>query len=397
MKNIYRKGVGLLSVLLASTVLLSACNAITNNQGVSIGNTRETSNIVQIAEPLSEEQQAQKMQRSVAEAATRTDVSPTTNKEPLTTPEIAAIAQPTVVAITTTGLQSTVWGMMEFQAAGSGVIISEDGYIVTNNHVVSGAEQIDVVLATGNSYTAELIGTAPANDLAVLKIEASELPYASFGNSDDLIVGELAIAVGNPLGDFQGTVTSGIVSSLGRTLVLEENGNLVELQNLIQTDAAINSGNSGGGLFNSYGELIGINVAKASSSSSAASVEGLGFAIPANTAAPIINSIVNTGHVEGAPSLNILGSNVSQSMASAYEGVLVPGVWIRDIQADSPVLDAGMEVGDIIVEFAGVEVSSIAELNLVKNRYKAGDTVDVRYFRAGEYYDTQVTLDELGS
>lgn len=397
MKNIYRKGVGLLSVLLASTVLLSACNAITNNQGGSIGNTRETSNIVQIAEPLSEEQQAQKMQRSVAEAATRTDVSPTTNKEPLITPEIAAIAQPTVVAITTTGLQSTVWGMMEFQAAGSGVIISEDGYIVTNNHVVSGAEQIDVVLATGNSYTAELIGTAPANDLAVLKIEASELPYASFGNSDDLIVGELAIAVGNPLGDFQGTVTSGIVSSLGRTLVLEENGNLVELQNLIQTDAAINSGNSGGGLFNSYGELIGINVAKASSSSSAASVEGLGFAIPANTAAPIINSIVNTGHVEGAPSLNILGSNVSQSMASAYEGVLVPGVWIRDIQADSPVLDAGMEVGDIIVEFAGVEVSSIAELNLVKNRYKAGDTVDVRYFRAGEYYDTQVTLDELGS
>lgn len=329
---------------------------------------------------------------SVAQAAIRTEIKD--GQEPLSTMEIAQLAQPAVVAITTTGLQETFYGTMEFEGAGSGVIVSSDGYIVTNNHVIKNAKSIDVVLATGQSHKASLIGAAPNSDIAVIKIDAEDLPAAKIGNSDDLMVGELAVAVGNPLGDFQGTVTAGIISSLGRTLILEEDGDLIELTNLIQTDAAINSGNSGGGLFNSYGELIGINVAKASSSSTRATVEGLGFAIPMNTASPIINALVNDGYVSGRPSLNIMGSSVTPQMAESYAGKLVPGVWIRDIAADSCVIEAGMRVGDVIVEFGGEEVVSIAQLNLVKNRYQAGDKVDVRYYREGEYFETELVLDE---
>lgn len=386
-----KRGINVFSSVLALSILLSACSI-----GSNVDNTKETNNVVEIAELASEEERLERASYNVQDASIRQENSPTTDREPLTTMEIAAAAQPTVVGIATTGLQETVFGPVEFQAAGSGVIVSEDGYIVTNNHVISGASQIDVVLATGNNYRAEVIGTAVANDLAVIKIDSEEaLPAAAFGNSDDLIVGELAMAVGNPLGDFQGTVTSGIISSLGRTLVLEEGNNLIELRNLIQTDAAINSGNSGGGLFNSYGELIGINVAKvAATSSSAASVEGLGFAIPSNTAAPIINSIINTGHAEGEPSLGIMASNVTPSMANAYQGSLVPGVWVRDILQGSAVIEAGIEVGDIIVNFAGEDITTLAQLNLIKNRYRAGDTVEIEYYRNGEYHTTEVTLDE---
>ncbi len=311
--------------------------------------------------------------------------------EPLSTVEIAEKTKAAVVAITTTGVRESALGMFEFQSAGSGVLISEDGYIVTNNHVVANATQIDVILATGETYRAKLVGTAPSNDIAVIKIEEKKLPFVEIGNSDDLKVGELAVAVGNPLGDFHGTVTTGIISSLGRRLVLEGS---VELTNLIQTDAAINSGNSGGGLFNSYGELIGINVAKVSSSRNAAPVEGLGFAIPINTVAPIVNSLINKGYLEGMPSLGIYGSDVSENMAKAYPEILVPGVWIRDIAENSPVLKAGLKVGDIITGLAGEKITSVAELNIVKNRYKAGNEVEIEFYRNGETHKSKVTLAE---
>lgn len=311
--------------------------------------------------------------------------------EPLSTVEIAEKTKAAVVAITTTGVRESALGMFEFQSAGSGVLISEDGYIVTNNHVVANATQIDVILATGETYRAKLVGTAPSNDIAVIKIEEKKLPFVEIGNSDDLKVGELAVAVGNPLGDFHGTVTTGIISSLGRRLVLEGS---IELTNLIQTDAAINSGNSGGGLFNSYGELIGINVAKVSSSRNAAPVEGLGFAIPINTVAPIVNSLINKGYLEGMPSLGIYGSDVSENMAKAYPEILVPGVWIRDIAENSPVLKAGLKVGDIITGLAGEKITSVAELNIVKNRYKAGNEVEIEFYRNGETHKSKVTLAE---
>ena len=376
------------SLILSLALFLSSCGVMEDSLLI-----KETDNIVATANLSDSLRDKSERHYSEVEAASRTGKN-ALGREPLSTMEIAAKAQPSVVAINTTGTEMTVLGEIPLTGAGSGVIISEDGYIVTNNHVVSNADDIKVALASGENYKAELVGTAPTKDLAVIKIDAKGLPAAVFGNSDDLLVGELAIAVGNPLGDFQGTVTSGIISSLGRTLILSSDNGPIELTNLIQTDAAINNGNSGGGLFNSYGELIGINVAKAGSASARATVEGLGFAIPANTAAPIINSLVNKGYVGGLPSLNIYGSNVSQSMANAYDGILVPGIWVRDISKGAAVAKAGLEVGDIITKFAGEEVYTVAELNLIKNRYKAGDKVEITFFRKGEYYDIEVVLDE---
>lgn len=391
--------------LLAISLLISSCNSgeILKTIGGNKNQTTVTQN-----EPSQDDSQTSQDKNSTTNNEQKDKSKPTNRHfnleeaskrkgknalghEPLSTVEIAEKTKAAVVAITTTGVRESALGMFEFQSAGSGVLISEDGYIVTNNHVIANATQIDVILATGETYRAKLVGTAPSNDIAVIKIEEKKLPFVEIGNSDDLKVGELAVAVGNPLGDFHGTVTTGIISSLGRRLVLEGS---VELTNLIQTDAAINSGNSGGGLFNSYGELIGINVAKVSSSRNAAPVEGLGFAIPINTVTPIVNSLINKGYLEGMPSLGIYGSDVSENMAKAYPEILVPGVWIRDIAENSPVLKAGLKIGDIITGLAGEKITSVAELNIVKNRYKAGDEVEIEFYRNGETHKSKVTLAE---
>lgn len=393
--------------LLAISLLISSCNSgevlktIGGNKNetpsTQVNDQREddneTSQDTNSATDSEKEDESKPTDRHFdIEAASKRKGKNSLGHEPLSTVEIAEKTKAAVVAITTTGVRESALGMFEFQSAGSGVLISEDGYIVTNNHVIANATQIDVILATGETYRAKLVGTAPSNDIAVIKIEEKKLPFVEIGNSDDLMVGELAVAVGNPLGDFHGTVTTGIISSLGRRLVLEGS---VELTNLIQTDAAINSGNSGGGLFNSYGELIGINAAKVSSSrNNAAPVEGLGFAIPINTVAPIVNSLINKGYLEGMPSLGIYGSDVSESMAQAYPEILVPGVWIRDIAENSPVLESGLKVGDIITGLAGEKVTSVAQLNIVKNRYKAGDEVEIEFYRNGETHKSKVTLAE---
>lgn len=391
--------------LLAISLLISSCNS--GEVLKTIGGNKNQTTVTQ-NEPSQDDSQTSQDKNSTSNNEQKDKSKPTDRHfnleeaskrkgknalghEPLSTVEIAEKTKAAVVAITTTGVRESALGMFEFQSAGSGVLISEDGYIVTNNHVIANATQIDVILATGETYRAKLVGTAPSNDIAVIKIEEKKLPFVEIGNSDDLKVGELAVAVGNPLGDFHGTVTTGIISSLGRRLVLEGS---VELTNLIQTDAAINSGNSGGGLFNSYGELIGINVAKVSSSRNAAPVEGLGFAIPINTVTPIVNSLINKGYLEGMPSLGIYGSDVSENMAKAYPEILVPGVWIRDIAENSPVLKAGLKIGDIITGLAGEKITSVAELNIVKNRYKAGDEVEIEFYRNGETHKSKVTLAE---
>ncbi len=358
-RAVKKKTTVLTALLSAAVFLLSSCGVtqyIFRNHANEPEETHETETEETkiVAEICPEAQRCGEREKhmNIAEAAKREEIKD--GQKPLSTMEIAQTAQPTVVAISTTGLRETLYGTLEFENAGSGVIVSADGYIVTNNHVIAKANQIDVVLASGQNYRAELIGTDPHNDIAVIKISESDLPAATIGNSDDLLVGELAVAVGNPLGDLQGTVTAGIVSSLGRTMIVEgEDGALVELRNLIQTDAAINSGNSGGGLFNSYGELIGINVAKARSQPMSGNfVEGLGFAIPSNTATPIINALVNDGYIAGQPSLNIRGSTVTEQMAASYASKLVPGVLVHEIAPGSAVAEAGLEVGDIIIEFA---------------------------------------------
>lgn len=407
-----KKGrIALISLGLSSMLLLNACASISDKVQDAFANintkTKETEvtksldnttdNSESKSEPSSVEISYSDRARNFSvEEAARRDEDNQNGAKPLKIVDIATVAQPAVVAINTHGVRETFYGVLPAEGAGSGVILSEDGYIVTNHHVIRNADEIEVVLATGKKYIAELIGSSPIHDIAVLKIKANDdLPYAIVGNSDDLLVGELAVAVGNPLGDFQGTVTSGIVSSLGRTLVLESNGELVELRNLIQTDAAINSGNSGGGLFNSYGELIGINVAKAGTSAySSVTVEGLSFAIPMNTVTPLVNAIVNEGYVSGQPILQIIGWDVTERMAQSYEGKVVVGVWVKEVAPKSAVANEGLQPGDIIVEFEGEEVTGVSQLNLIKNRYKAGDEVSLKYFRNGEYFTITFKLDE---
>ena len=270
------------------------------------------------------------------------------------------------------------------QGSGSGVIISDDGYIVTNNHVIEGATEIKVILNAGEEYTAKLIGKDSRTDLAVLKIDAKNLVYAKLGNSSDLRVGETAIAIGNPLGqEFAGTTTQGIISGLNRSITIDN-----KTLNLIQTDAAINPGNSGGALCNDRGEVIGINTAKISSSQ----YEGIGFSIPIDDAKPIIEDLISNGYVTGRPVIGIAGRAVTEQDANAYN--LKVGIYVASMTADSPADMAGIKIGDIIFECEGQKVETVDDLNEIKNKHKVGDTITMKVYRQGETKDIKIVLGE---
>lgn len=278
--------------------------------------------------------------------------------------------------------------------------MSADGYIITNNHVISGnPKKIIVTLNDGdtNEYEATVVGSDAATDLAVIKIQRTDLTPAEFGSSDDLEVGELAIAIGNPLGlELNCSVTAGIISATNRTITLtsSENSNQTYAMTLLQTDAAINPGNSGGPLVNSYGQVIGINNAKISMEG----VEGLGFAIPINVAQPILNDFMSYGYVTGRPLIGITNPQ-DVDVFSAYrygwpQGVLVGGV------SDNAAA-AGIKSGDIIVAANGQNITTTTELNKVKDGLKVGDTLTLRIFRPGQlrgdegqYIDCKIVLVE---
>lgn len=321
---------------------------------------------------------------SLADAASRQDP----NKETLTIMEIAAQGKPAVVAITTEMTVTDMFGQVyRPTAAGSGFIITEDGYIVTNNHVIEGAETITVVLDNDDVYSAEMVGTDPSNDVAVIKIEETGLPTVVLGDSDDLLVGELAVAIGNPLGELSGTVTAGIISALDREITLGSSSGTQRMK-LLQTDAAINSGNSGGALFNSFGEVIGINTAK----NTGTGVEGLGFAIPIDHAEPIIESLIQYGYVRGRPKIGITARNISQQMAEYYR--LTEGIYVVEIERGSAAAEAGLEVQDIIIAANGEETLTIEALNTVKNKLKPGDTLTLTVIRDGRERTFELILKE---
>lgn len=300
------------------------------------------------------------------------------------------------------------------QVSGTGIIMSEDGYIITNAHVVNGASAISVVITDttsvtentsdsssksiaeqivenqnqsetdDNTITAELVGMDTQTDLAVLKIDATGLTPAEFGTSGEIRVGEAAIVIGNPLGfDLANTVTSGIISATDRTLTIED-----RTMNLIQTDASINSGNSGGPLINAYGQVIGITSAKVSSTYG----EGLGFAIPIDEAKEIIDDLVEYGYVKGRPTLGISGENISSFYAQYYN---VPqGFIVRSVEEGSAAEEAGIQVNDMVVGIEGQLISSIEEFNEIKSRYKAGDKISVSVYRNENIVDIDVILGE---
>ena len=271
------------------------------------------------------------------------------------------------------------------QGSGSGIILRPDGYIVTNHHVIEDASRVTVILSTGEEYEASLVGTDPTTDLAVIKIDASDLPYAELGESERLVVGDLVVAIGNPLGqELAGSVTVGYVSALNRTITIDRDKTLT----LLQTDAAINPGNSGGALVNSNGKVIGINTAKISSSN----VEGVGFAIPAATARPILEDLIEHGRVTGRPLIGISGQELSASISRQWGFPTDKGVYITAVSEGTGADKAGLRRGDIIIEIDGQQVATVSQINAIRNTKRAGDAITVTFYRDDEQQTVELTL-----
>lgn len=307
----------------------------------------------------------------------------------LSASEIYAANVEACVGVTTEITTTNIFGQTTSGAiSGSGFIVSRDGYIVTNYHVIETAAlngyKVSVVMYDGSRYDAEIICGEEKNDVAMLRIDASDLPSVTIGDFDSVRVGETVYTIGNPLGELTQTMTKGIVSALERNISVEPNTVIT----MFQTDAAINSGNSGGPVFNSRGEVIGIVSAKYSK----IGVEGLGFAIPIDDAMKILEDLRQYGYVRGRPLLGVTVAN-----ADIYVSPDIFGAYVDSVEEGSCAEAAGIRKGDVIVGFGGVVIRSRDELILVKDRYEAGDTVAVTVLRAGKTVELTVTLDEAGS
>ena len=272
-------------------------------------------------------------------------------------------------------------------SSGTGIIMSSDGYVITNHHVITGALVISVLTNDNQEFEAALVGSDEMSDLAVLKIDARGLQAAEFGDSSKLRVGDSVVAIGDPLGvQLRGTMTNGIISAINRDLTVGD-----RTMTLIQTNAALNNGNSGGPLINCYGQVIGINTVKMSSYCTAtASVEGLGFAIPISVAKPIIDELIENGYVAGRPAIGISGDSLPSYYRTYYR--LPEGVYVTSVNEGSNAKAKGIREGDIVTAINGERISSIDELNTVKNQYAAGDEVTLTVYRSGTYYEVTVTL-----
>jgi serine protease Do len=269
---------------------------------------------------------------------------------------------------------------------GTGVVFSADGYIVTNAHVVENGYDIQVLLTDGRHFSAQLVGMDPTADLAVLRVDAVDLTAAEFGSSDTLRVGDTVVAIGDPLGvALRGTMTDGIVSAINRDITTQG-----RTMSLIQTNAALNAGNSGGPLLNCYGQVIGINTIKIGDNMSIAGVEGLGFAIPSTTVKEVVDQLVSQGYVSGRPSLGITGQDLSSFDRLYYR--LPQGVYIVEVTGE--LADQGIAPGDILLQIDDTRVLSVEDIKAVLYNHSAGDTVTLTLYRGGSQYSVEVTLNE---
>ena len=292
--------------------------------------------------------------------------------------EIYKKVSPSIVSVISTMANGT--------GSGSGVIMSSDGYIITNNHVVEGAQSVTVQLSDGKQYEATIVGTDEQTDLAVIKVEPEEeLTAAEFGNSDDLQPGEYAYAIGSPGGvQFANTITGGRISAINRDVTIND-----RVMTLIQTDASINPGNSGGALINKYGQVVGITSAKLSSSAfGEASIEGMGFAIPINTAKEVVDELIANGYVAGRPSIGITGQNVESADGS------IAGVQVYSIDSRAKAASEGLQVGDVITAVNGTPTPTMDDVNEIKEDMKAGDKITLTVYRlsTGKTLNLTVTL-----
>lgn len=321
---------------------------------------------------------------------TQVDTASVDTSKELTTAEIYAKYVSSCVGITVDIVSTNVFGQtVTGAAAGSGFVITEDGYILTNYHVIDGANSIKVTFDNGKEYTATYVGGEEKNDIAVIKVDATGLTPVVIGKSSDMLVGEQVTTIGNPLGELTFSESTGIISALDRSITMSDGRQM----NMIQTDCAINSGNSGGPLFNSHGEVIGIVSAKYSSgsNSSSASVEGLGFAIPMDDVASMVSDLVKNGYVTGKPIMGISVADVDESVTSYG----VPqGAIIRVVTPDLCGAKAGLQAGDIVTKIDNTDVTSASDLTSAIGNYKPGDKVTLTIFRSGETKTVEVTLEE---
>ena len=332
---------------------------------------------------------------STADSASGSDSSITaasSSGSSLTTEQVADLVSPSVVVITTEQVVYSQWswyGQNQVESgAGSGVIISSDGYILTCAHVVDGASNITVTI-NDKDYTATLVGEDTTSDIAVIKIDANGLTPATVGDSDSLKVGQNVMAVGNPLGELGGTVTGGMISALNRSVTIQGSSS-VNTMSLIQMDASVSPGNSGGGLFNMNGELVGIVNAKSSSSDA----EGLGFAIPINDAIKVAQELLENGYVTGRPYLGITYLAVTDAQTASQLGVNAYGVYVVEVVKGGPAEKAGLQAGDRIVSVDGTEIASKDDLGTLMQKHAAGDTLSITIARDGQMQTVNVTLGE---
>ena len=360
-------------VALAITCILAGCILGIGVMGLRKTTTIPSENTTTLVEGLRENAVIQTVQVDTGKQMTQAEV-------------YAANVRSTVGI--TTSVTTNYWGFQTTSAAsGSGFIISADGYILTNYHVIENSDSITVTTYDGESYDAQLIGYDSSNDIAVLKVEAQDLPPVILGDSDNLNVGDPVVAIGNPLGELTFTLTSGMVSAKDRQVTLSAGVTM----NLIQTDAAINSGNSGGALFNLYGEVIGVTNAKYSGSSgSGASIDNIGFAIPVNTIRPIVESIIENGYV-AKPYIGVTIMDVSAD--SQLYGV-PQGAAVQSVVEDGPAARAGLQAGDIVTQVNGTAISGSDELKKQVTASQPGDILNLTVYRQGQTLEIAVTVDE---
>lgn len=386
----------LVAVALVASIGGSALTSVINN----ISRKNEEANNAKAAETMSSQtvEPAQDAQDAATEdtqsgytiekSQLPTSLSSNDTGKSLSPKEVYAMNVNACVGIATQ-ITTNVWGQVaSASASGSGFILTSDGYVVTNNHVVEGATSVTVKLYNGDEYDATIVGTDEMNDVALLKIDATGLQAVTIGDSDQIEVGEEVIAIGNPLGELTFTMTAGVVSALDREI--NTDGKPI---NMLQTDVAINSGNSGGPLFDMNGNVIGITSAKYSgSTSSGASIEGISFAIPINDALRVVYDLQQYGHVTGRAYLGVTVKDLDSSTGATYG--LPTGPMIQSVEAGGCAEKAGLQQGDIIIGFNGAEISSYTDLVAALNKCKAGDTAAIKVYRAGAEVEASVTLDE---
>ena len=310
----------------------------------------------------------------------------------LTDAELYAANVNSAVSINVTGTAGTNFFGQPTQtaSAGSGFVLTADGYIATNYHVVKNADTVTVTMYNGDSYDAKYIGGDEEYDIAVIKVETTDLQPVTLGDSDTLNVGDRVLAIGNPLGELTFSMSGGMVSSVNRAINVDGTP-----FNMIQTDASINSGNSGGPLFNAYGEVIGIVSAKYGSSGSGTSVEGLGFAIPMNDVFAMITDIMTNGYITNKPYLGIHGGTMNEQMAAQYRYNITEGVFVYSVEEGGAAQKAGLQMGDVIVKVDENKIATMEDLTVVKKQYSAGDTVTLTVYRNNAEMTVELTWDAV--